>query len=121
MKNFARIAAAAIGGIAVTMTMVQMQKPAPPQTEIVHVPLDESDIDPVRSELRRCQSLGAAGADDTRCLKAWAEMRSRFFQSSVAANPSLLEEETATSVHEPSVAQIMFPTQSEKLPSELGN
>lgn len=92
MKSFARIAAAAIGGIAVTMTLIQMQQPAPPKTEIVTVPIDESDVDPVRAELRRCQNLGAAGADDTRCLKAWAEMRSRFFRSSVSANPSLRED-----------------------------
>ena len=92
MKSFARIAAAAIGGIAVTMTLIQMQKPSPPKTEIINVLPDESDVDPVRRELRRCQNLGAAGADDARCLKAWAEMRSRFFRSSVSANPGLRED-----------------------------
>tara|TARA_R110000772_G_scaffold31812_6_gene78213 strand:- start:4032 stop:4391 length:360 start_codon:yes stop_codon:yes gene_type:complete len=91
MKSLARIAAAVIGGIAVTITMIQMQQPASPETESLNVPHDESDVDPVRSELRRCQNLGAAGADDARCLKAWAEMRSRFFRSSVSANPALRE------------------------------
>lgn len=91
MKSFARIAAAAIGGIVVTMTLIQMQEPSPPKSGIVSVPIDESDVDPVRSELRRCQNLGAAGADDARCLKAWAVTRSRFFRSSVSANPALRE------------------------------
>lgn len=92
MKNFACIAAAAIVGIAVTMTLLQMQKPAPPKTEIITVAVDESGNDPVRSELRRCQNLGVAGADDARCLRAWTEMRSRFFRSSVSANPALRED-----------------------------
>lgn len=92
MKNFARIAAAATLGIAVAMTLIQMQEPAPPKSEIVTVAVDESDVDPMRTELRRCQNLGAAGADDARCLKVWAEMRSRFFRSSVSANPSLRED-----------------------------
>ncbi|ATW05284.1 putative entry exclusion protein TrbK-alt [Sphingorhabdus sp. YGSMI21] len=92
MKSFARIVAAATLGIAVTMTLIQMQKPAPPKTEIVVVAVDESGNDPVRAELRRCQNLGVAGADDARCLRAWAEMRSRFFRSSVSANPALRED-----------------------------
>lgn len=92
MKSLARIAAAAISGIAVTMTLIQMQEPSPPKTEIINVPPDESDVDPVRRELRRCQNLGAAGADDARCLKAWAVARSRFFRSSVSANPALRED-----------------------------
>jgi len=92
MKSLARIAAAATLGIAVTLTLINMQDPAPPQTEVINVPLDEGDINPVRSELRRCQNLGVAGADDSRCLRAWAEMRSRFFRSSVSANPSLRED-----------------------------
>src|SRR5690554_6532571 len=92
MKSFARIAAAAIGGIAVTITLIQMQQPASPKTESMNVPPGERDEDPVRRELLRCQKLGAAGADDARCLKAWAEKRSRFFRSSVSANPALRED-----------------------------
>ena len=91
MKSFVRIAAAAIFGIAVTITLIQMQEPASPETDSINVPPDESDADPVRRELRRCQNLGAEGADDARCLKAWAVTRSRFFRSSVSANPALRE------------------------------
>ncbi|HEY9090242.1 putative entry exclusion protein TrbK-alt [Parasphingorhabdus sp.] len=92
MKSLACIAAAATLGIAITMTLIQMQEPSPRKTESINVPPGERDDDPVRSELRRCQKLGAAGVDDARCLKAWAEMRSRFFRSSVAANPGLRED-----------------------------
>jgi conjugative transfer region protein TrbK len=34
--------------------------------------------DPLLGELRRCQSSGAAAAEDPGCLRAWAENRRRF-------------------------------------------
>jgi len=36
--------------------------------------------DPLRAELKRCQLLGQAGAEDDRCLRAWAEYRRRFLR-----------------------------------------
>ena len=120
MKSFALIIAAAIGGIAVTAALIQMQQPDKPQTEIVNIPLDEGDHDPVRSELRRCQALGAAGADDKRCLNAWAEMRSRFFRSSVSANPALRENGEPLVV-EAAEDALSPPEESEMLIADTGN
>jgi hypothetical protein len=51
--------------------------------------LDDSDSAPLRAQLRRCQAIGAAGANDETCLHAWAQNRSRFFMSNVAANAQL--------------------------------
>ena len=36
--------------------------------------------DPLQAELKRCQLLGEAGAQDDRCLRAWAETRRRFLR-----------------------------------------
>ena len=88
-KAIARIGAAAFVGVVITMTALQMRAaPAPsPETEIIT--LDEEGVDPLPAELRRCQAIGAAGANDAMCLRAWAENRSRFFMSSVRDDPQL--------------------------------
>jgi conjugative transfer region protein TrbK len=88
-KTIARIGAAAFVGVVITMTALQMRDaPAPsPETEIVTV--GEEGVDPLPAELHRCQAIGAAGANDALCLRAWAENRSRFFMSSVRDNPQL--------------------------------
>ena len=39
-------------------------------------------FDPFRAELIRCQQLGEAGARDPACLRAWAENRRRFLETS---------------------------------------
>ena len=88
-KTIARIGAAAFVGVVITMTALQMRDaPAPsPETEIVTV--GEEGVDPLPAELRRCQAIGAAGANDAVCLRAWAENRRRFFMSSVRDDPQL--------------------------------
>ena len=88
-KNIARIGAVAFVGVVITMTALQMRD-APtssPETEIVTV--DKEGVDPLPAELRRCQAIGAAGANDAMCLRAWAENRSRFFMSSVRGDPQM--------------------------------
>ena len=86
-KTIARIGAAAFVGVVITMTALQMRDaPAgPTETEIVTV--GEEGVDPLPAELRRCQAIGAAGANDAMCLRAWAENRSRFFMSSERDDP----------------------------------
>ena len=88
-KTIARIGAAAFVGVVITMTALQMRAaPAgPTETEIVTV--GEEGVDPLPAELRRCQAIGAAGANDAACLRAWAENRSRFFMSSLRDDPQL--------------------------------
>lgn len=72
-----RIGAAGLVVTALALSIVQLNEPARTNTQTVFVADDE--IDPLRAELRRCRSIGQAAASDTRCLRAWAEQRSRFF------------------------------------------
>jgi conjugative transfer region protein TrbK len=39
---------------------------------------DAARVDPLWPDLVRCQSIGAAGATDHACLRAWSENRRRF-------------------------------------------
>ena len=82
-KAIARIGAAAFVGVVITVTALQMRAAPAGPTETEIITLDEEGVDPLQAELRRCQSIGAAGANDAMCLQAWAENRSRFFMSSV--------------------------------------
>jgi conjugative transfer region protein TrbK len=51
-----------------------------------------SPVDPLASEMSRCQALAMAAKDDTACEAAWAENRRRFFTyrpaPSAAATPA---------------------------------
>lgn len=77
-KLLARIGAIIFVAIAITMTTIEMSRaPEPPREERV-APVAANETDPLLIELRRCQALGAAGADDRDCLRAWAENRRRF-------------------------------------------
>jgi conjugative transfer region protein TrbK len=89
-KTIARIGAVAFVSVVVTATALQMRDTPPPPTEIIT--LDEEGVDPLAAELRRCQLLGAAGANDALCLRAWAENRSRFFMSDAQASEHLADD-----------------------------
>ena len=71
-----RLAAVGLAGLAILFAAFQARRhPAPP---LAAPPAPPAQVDPARAELARCQALGAAGADDPGCLKAWAEQRTRF-------------------------------------------
>ena len=77
-KSLARIGAVIFIAIAITMTAMEMSRtPEPPRAGPAAV-AEKSVTDPLLIELRRCQSLGQAGASDPDCLRAWAENRRRF-------------------------------------------
>jgi conjugative transfer region protein TrbK len=76
-KTFARIGAIAFVSIAITMTALQLRE-VPEPTETILVPLDEGGADPLASELKRCQSLGAGDSEDVTCRQVWAIQRQRF-------------------------------------------
>ena len=78
-KLLARIGAIIFIAIAITMTAIEMSRPPEPAREVPAAVVDPSaTTDPLLIELRRCQSLGASGASDPDCLRAWAENRRRF-------------------------------------------
>lgn len=71
-----RLVAVGLAALAILAAALQARRhPAPP---FAVPPPPHARVDPVKAELTRCQALGAAGADDTGCLKAWAEQRTRF-------------------------------------------
>lgn len=78
-KLLARIGAVIFIAIAITMTAIEMSRAPEPAREAPAVVNDPSaTADPLLIKLRRCQSIGAAGASDPDCLRAWAENRRRF-------------------------------------------
>ncbi len=77
-KLLARIGAVIFVAIAITMTAIEMIHPAPQGQDDRPAPVVTAATDPLLAELRRCQSIGQAGASDASCLRAWAENRRRF-------------------------------------------
>jgi conjugative transfer region protein TrbK len=89
IKSLSRFGAIAFVGVAIAFTALKMQTAPTVPTDSVTMVLDDSDSAPLREQLRRCQAIGAAGANDETCLRAWVQNRSRFFMSNVAANAQL--------------------------------
>lgn len=77
-KLLARIGAIVFVAIAITMTAIEMARAPEPMREAPASVAETPVTDPLLIELRRCQSLGQAGASDPDCLRAWAENRRRF-------------------------------------------
>ena len=77
-KLLARIGAIIFVAIAITMTAIEMARAPEPMREAAAPVAETPATDPLLIELRRCQSIGAAGASDPDCLRAWAENRRRF-------------------------------------------
>ena len=77
-KLLARIGAIVFVAIAITMTAIELARAPEPMREAAAPVAETPATDPLLIELRRCQSLGQAGASDPACLRAWAENRRRF-------------------------------------------
>lgn len=74
-----RLAAAVFVVAILALAILQARLPAPTSAlQIVPPPAIATREDPLRNEQRRCQALGAAGAQDAACLKTWARTRARF-------------------------------------------
>jgi conjugative transfer region protein TrbK len=77
-KMFARLGAVVFVAVAITATVVEMnRKPEPPLYRSVGQS-ETASPDPLRDELARCTMLGESGTRDPACLRAWAENRERF-------------------------------------------
>jgi len=86
-KLLARIGAIIFVAIAITMTAIEMSRAPEPAREEPVAEIEPAGTDPLLAELRRCQALGAAGAEDRACLAAWAENRRRFFDGPTRTMP----------------------------------
>ena len=95
-KLLARIGAVIFIAIAITMTAIEMSRPPEPAREVPAVVADSSAAtDPLLIELRRCQSLGQAGASDPDCFRAWAENRRRFLAPGARPAARIAEDTSA--------------------------
>lgn len=84
-KMLAQVAAVAFVAIAITATVIELnrkeERPEMPPARQV----SSSAVDPLQAELLRCQSIGEAGPRDPACLRAWAESRRRFLTPGAAS------------------------------------
>jgi conjugative transfer region protein TrbK len=76
-KTLVHIGAVVFVAVALTATAIELTRPTV-QMEASARPTVEPSIDPLASELMRCQGLGEAGPRDIACRAAWSESRERF-------------------------------------------
>lgn len=85
-KILARIGAIGFVTFAITATAIELsRKDEPPLYR--NAAATETGVDPLKTELRRCQELGEDGTRDPACLRAWADNRDRFLKPSQALQP----------------------------------
>ncbi|MCK6103975.1 putative entry exclusion protein TrbK-alt [Brevundimonas sp. EYE_349] len=77
-KLFARLGAVIFVAVAITATAIEMNRKEEAPEPWASGRAIQTQADPLRNELVRCQGLGEAGPRDTACLRAWAENRNRF-------------------------------------------
>ncbi|MFB4382287.1 putative entry exclusion protein TrbK-alt [Agrobacterium sp. LR_9] len=83
-KILARIGAVGFVTFAITATAIELsRKDEPPLYRSLEA-ATEAGVDPLKTELRRCQQIGEAGTRDPSCLQAWADNRDRFLKPSQA-------------------------------------
>ena len=70
-----RLAAIGFAALAILVAALQAARSRAPAAPIRPAQTTAQPADP---RLARCQDLGAAGAQDPECLRAWAEARKRF-------------------------------------------
>lgn len=79
MKTIVRLGAIAFVALTLGVTMIMVDEPEASEYETLSVAHISADTDLLSRELKRCQLIGAAGAQDSGCLHAWSEQRNRFF------------------------------------------
>lgn len=83
-KILARIGAVGFVAFAITATAIELSRKDEPTLYRSVAGQTEAGVDPLKTELRRCQQLGEAGTRDAACLQAWADNRDRFLKPSQA-------------------------------------
>ncbi|MBL4918606.1 putative entry exclusion protein TrbK-alt [Szabonella alba] len=84
-KVLARIAAVVFVAVALTAAVIEMTRkdisvPSPSASAL------QAPANPLRLELRRCQEMGEAAANDAECLRLWAGNRDRFLGRTPASS-----------------------------------
>ena len=86
-KLLARIGAIGFVTFAITATAIEFSRKDEPPLYHGVAAETEQGVDPLKTELRRCQQLGEVGTRDPACLQAWADNRDRFLKPSQALQP----------------------------------
>ena len=71
-----RLAALGFAALAILVGVMSSRQPSPAPQPLAAAP----PAFPTDAALTRCQALGAAGAQDDACLKAWADQRAKFLR-----------------------------------------
>ncbi len=86
-KLLARVGAIGFVTFAITATAIELSRKDEPPLYRSVAAVTKASVDPLQTELRRCQQLGEAGTRDPACLQAWADNRDRFLKPSQALQP----------------------------------
>ena len=86
-KTLARVGAIGFVTFAITATAIELSRKDDPPLYRGVAAATQTGVDPLKTELRRCQQLGEAGTRDPACLQAWADNRDRFLKPSQALQP----------------------------------
>ena len=100
-KTVVRIGAVAFVAVAITASAMQARMSPGRVEQDLTLASMSAKADPLRAELARCQSLGAAGADDHACLYTWAKNRRRFLAPGVPPEKPLPAMNAATGEADP--------------------
>ncbi|MDW9658518.1 putative entry exclusion protein TrbK-alt [Sinorhizobium meliloti] len=107
-KLLARLGAVVFVAVAVTATAIEITRIGDEPEAPALSARSSNRVDPLRAELRRCATIGEAGARDAACLRAWAENRRRFLAP--AAKPTgRLPDPPATLRSAPTIAPAEIP------------
>lgn len=107
-KSLARIGAVVFVALAITTTVIEMNRSSDRQDDPAPLARSVTDRDPLRAELARCGSIGEAGARDPSCLRTWAENRRRF-----------LGQPRRTTSPAPDAPTTMFPSAATEQPAPI--
>lgn len=77
-KLLARTCAAALAGIAIAMTLVQLREEPEPRVKPAATACIPDD-DPLPARLKSCSEMAELALSSSDCRAAWAENRRRFF------------------------------------------
>ena len=94
-KMLARLGAIVFVAVAVTATAIELTRKEDEPAGWSAERVENSQADPLRTELIRCQRLGDAGPRDAACLRAWAENRERFLAPGARPKERLPDAATA--------------------------
>ncbi len=87
-KMLARLGAVVFVTVAIMATVIELTRKGEPSQPSSPVRPVDPGLDPLREGQRRCQQLGQKAAEDSECLRIWAQTRDRFLGRALAPAPT---------------------------------